>query len=297
MVSYPIKSLLTGLVDYAGLFPPARLDMAAAVEEYARCRRGEEAWILGRFVVPASRLDELATLLRERRPGDPWPLSALVAGDPEAARSQIDTFNSAYEGLARVESVEAKPADAADIVRIAHAFDRVEVFYELPWDREPEPMMEVVAANGTRELARAKIRSGGITEDAFPSIAQVARFVVAAGRAGVAFKATAGLHHPLRGEYRLTYETASPSGTMHGFLNLFLAAAWVKDAGLSEHEVKELLAERRPGALDFSAAGVAWREHKLTAEAIALARRTFAISYGSCSFQEPVDDLRHLHLI
>ena len=293
MVSHPIKSLLTGLIDYAGLFPPAQLDMTPAVAEYARQRRSEEAWILGRFVVPASRLGELESATRGLRPGDPWPLSALVAGDLEEVCANLDTFNIAHEGRLAVEAVELKPADAADVVRAARAFDRYEVFYELAHDRDPEPLMEVVAENG----GRAKIRSGGITREAFPTVAEVARFVDRAARAGVPFKATAGLHHPLRGEFPLTYEPRSAQGTMHGFLNLFLAAAWVREAGLKESEVKELLGESHAGALEFTSAGVAWRHHKLTSDAIAEARRSFALSFGSCSFQEPLDDLRRLHLL
>ena len=296
MVSHPIKNLLDHLIDYAGLFPPARLEMDPAVAEFARQRRGAEAWILGRFVVPADRLDELSAAMdRHRRPGDDgvWQLSALVGGDLEEARRRLDTFDAEHRDRAAVTSVETRPSSVEDVARAARAFDRLEVFYEIAYGRATAPLLDAVAQHG----GRAKIRTGGVTRDAIPTVADVSRFLHAVRRAGLAFKATAGLHHPLRGEYRLTYEPDAASGTMHGFLNLFLAAAFVHQGQMSDTEVKELLGERRIGALDFSTAGVSWRGHRLSADELAGARRDFVLSYGSCSFQEPVDDLKQLHLL
>lgn len=308
MVSRPIKNLLTGLIDYAGLFPPSKLPMDPAVTEFARQRRSREAFVLGRFVVPAARLEELERSLAgvpevtEPQPemGDqsgvvagPWRLSVLVGGDMDAARAKVDAFNRRNAGLAKADAIETKPASASDIVHTAAAFDGLEAFYELAYDRDPAPLMQVVAEHG----GRAKIRTGGVTEDAFPEVSQVADFLFAARAAGIAFKATAGLHHPLRGEYRLTYEEGCPSGTMHGFLNLFLAAAFVRQGELDAVKVKELLGERTAGALHFSTAGVSWRGFRLAADELAGTRRDFALSYGSCSVQEPVEDLCALRLL
>ncbi|MEM6793935.1 MAG: hypothetical protein AAF725_08115 [Acidobacteriota bacterium] len=297
MVSRPIKHLLTGIVDYAGLFPPAKLDMEPAVAEFGRQRASRDAWILGRFVVPAARLEELERAYQKLGDGEaesgPWRLSVLVGGDAAAARAHLDSFNARNAGWAVADAIETKPSSTSEIDRVAAAFEGFEIFFELPHDRDPGDLMAAVARVG----GRAKIRTGGVSPDAFPSIGETASFLVAAHRAGIPLKATAGLHHPLPGEYRLTYEPESPTGTMHGFLNLFIAAAFVRFGGLGETELKELLGERNAGALEFSSAGVSWRGHRLSAEALAEARREMAISYGSCSFQEPVDDLRALHLI
>ena len=295
MVSHPIKNLLEGLIDYAGLFPPAKLSMAPAVAEFARQRRTEEAWILSRFVVPTARLQEMEAAMAPHRSAldGRWSISALVGGDLEAARQEIDAFNARNEGRARVDSLEFKPADRDDIAAAALTFDGYEVFYELARGPELAWLMEAVATRG----GSAKIRTGGVTADAFPSVADTLDFIEAAHAAGIPFKATAGLHHPLRGEYRLTYDDRSPSGTMHGFLNLFITAAFVHHGALDSANAKELLAERNAGALDFSAAGVSWNGFRLSADDLASARRDFVRSYGSCSFQEPVDDLRSLHLL
>jgi hypothetical protein len=112
----------------------------------------------------------------------------------------------------------------------------------------------------------------------------------------VPFKATAGLHHPLRSVHRFTYQADSPSGIMHGFVNVFLAAAFLR-AGMETKTAVQLLDEQSADAFHFNAAGVGWRRHQLSQREIAAARRGFAVSFGSCSFTEPIDDLKRLRLL
>ena len=144
-------------------------------------------------------------------------------------------------------------------------------------------LLDAIARHGLR----AKIRTGGITADAFPAIGDLAGFLRACRDKGVAFKATAGLHHPLRCVKPLTYEPGAPTGTMHGFLNVFLAAA------LLEH-AEAILGETDPGAFAFDDEGASWRGHRVTTGALRTMRRDFATSFGSCSFEEPIGDLRAL---
>ncbi|MEM7588404.1 MAG: hypothetical protein AAF560_33760 [Acidobacteriota bacterium] len=290
-----IHALLENLIDYAGLFPPAKLDMAPAVEEFARQRRSKHAWMLGRFVVPVGRLRELEAAAEPHwavAEGAPWGLSVLVPGDLAEARQRIDAFDARHRGRAVVEAIERQVATAEDVAATLETFPGVEVYLEIPHQDDPSPLMAALSAHG----ARAKIRSGGVTAEAFPTVAEVARFIVSAGQAGIGFKATAGLHHPLRGEYRLTYEPDSPDGTMHGFLNVFLAAAWVDRDGMGQKDVEALLSERDPEAIKWADA-ISWRGHTLDADGIAAARKRFGSSYGSCSFQEPVSDLQGLGIL
>ncbi|MGZ8780765.1 MAG: hypothetical protein ACXW31_12645 [Thermoanaerobaculia bacterium] len=144
-------------------------------------------------------------------------------------------------------------------------------------------LVDAIARHGLR----AKVRTGGITPDAFPAIANVAEFLRACKAKGVAFKATAGLHHPLRCVKPLTYEPNAPMGTMHGFLNVFLAAALPDQAD-------GVLAENDPSAFAFDDEGASWRGHRVSTEEIIATRRDFATSFGSCSFEEPIGDLRAL---
>lgn len=291
-----LRALLGGLIDYAGLFPPAGLEMRPAVEEFARRRRGDDGWILARFVVPLSRLDELAEAagdLFDHGGAAPWPLSVLAGqasdADLAAERATLDAWNAAHGGRAKVEMIESKARTVDEIRARASAFAGFETYLEIPHDEDPAVLLEAIAASG----AKAKIRTGGVREDLIPSAAEVARFVVAAARAGAAFKATAGLHHPLRGEYPLTYAPDSPSATLHGFLNVFLASALARlDARhggeIDAAAVEALLEQRDPDVLRELLAA------RLDAASLGDARQGFAVSYGSCSFAEPVDDLRAL---
>ena len=136
---------------------------------------------------------------------------------------------------------------------------------------------------------QSPVRTGGTAADAFPSPQDVLRFMKACLTAGVPFKATAGLHHPLRAEYALTYAADAPRGTMFGYLNVFLAAAWLA-AGLADEPALALLEERDPSAFALEDEGVRWNDRVLTGTELARARERVIMGFGSCSFREPLDD-------
>lgn len=298
MSSPTIDALLGGLVDYAGLFPPAGLGMPEAVARYAAYREGAHRAMLGRFVLPVARLDEFAVALDRVRPreGDgshaarPWTLAALAtATDADT----LDAFNGWEDGRALVDTVEAK-ADSADAIRAIAASlgDRFTVYVEVPVREDPTALLTAIRARGLR----AKIRTGGVTADAFPTTAEVLRFLGACAALELPFKATAGLHHPLRGDYPLTYAADSARGTMYGFLNVFLASILLRK-GVASAEVAPLLEEGDATTLHVSADGITWRGRRVTLLEVAEARAGFAGSFGSCSFEEPVRDLTSLQLI
>ncbi len=136
----------------------------------------------------------------------------------------------------------------------------------------------------------AKLRTGGVTPEAIPSIENVASYIDACAARRLAFKATAGLHHPIHSAHALTYEPGSPVATMHGFINVFLAAAF---AWHGHRETAPILAETDPAAFSFDECA-RWRGLSLSAGQIREARTSFAHSFGSCSFEEPVADLEQL---
>lgn len=286
------------VVDYAGLFPPARLPMPDAVRAYADVHAAGDAWMLGRFVIPVSRLDEFddagAGLLPVSA-ATSWALSALVSADVELDVTSIHAFNDrhrdARRGAVHVDSVELKAARADEITTADEFVGGFDAFFEVPVDEDPAALISAIAGIG----AKAKIRTGGITHDAFPGARHVVRFIGCCLKHGVAFKATAGLHHPLRAEYPLTYESDAPRGTMFGYLNLFLTAAFMS-RGLDDGSALALLEERDASALRFDTEGVRWDGHLLSADDLRHARRQ-AVAFGSCSFREPVDDLRALGLL
>lgn len=321
-----IRSLMSGLIDYAGLFPPAKLPMPAACESFARARMGNHEWILGRFVCPVSRLREFSAAAAAMMPGTyatsgyreyaegqlPWRVSALIDGELLSDLETIHRFNDhhAHEqnGLAVIDALEMKvdpsspTAGGASLSEILDgAIDEIpEEIY--PYFEPPAAMiMEgdvrgfIAALSG--EPVGAKIRTGGVVREAFPSPAAVARFMAACEHAKVPFKATAGLHHPVRAEYPLTYEPGCPRGVMHGFLNVFLAAIMLRTHGVDATRLEAILGESDPKAFHFTPEGVRWNGLFAEAAQIARAREAFCVSYGSCSFDEPVEELRRLGLL
>ncbi len=288
-----LRALLHDVVDYAGLFPPAALDMDAAVRRFAEHQAEEARWMLGRFVLPAARLDEFAEAASpyHRRRGATWRLSALVGPDTEADLVRVAQFNeSATRGRMLIEAVEGKALTPAGIAQLGARVPRtLATFVELPASPDPAPLVE--ALRGARLYA--KLRSGGVTADAFPPAAAVLAFLGACARAGVPCKLTAGLHHPLRGEYRLTYAADAACGTMYGFVNALVAALLLRD-GVPAEQAERALVEADPAAFAVDEEGVRWREHAISAARVREGRRRLLVSFGSCSFAEPVAELQAL---
>ncbi|HEY8259220.1 MAG TPA: hypothetical protein VIG08_16305 [Gemmatimonadales bacterium] len=294
-----LRALMAGSIDYAGLFPPAELDMATAAANYAAYRTSDAAWALGRLVVPSARLSELEAARTQLplNPDDhPWRLSALLGADPTRDLRAIEDFicrQTAGRGGAVVDVVEGKAGTVEAITALLDVLPRsLEAYIEVPAEPDPAPLISAIADRG----ARAKIRTGGVTSDAFPSAAHVARFIGASLRAGVPFKATAGLHHPIRAEYPLTYAKDSPRGVMFGFLNVFLAAAFMA-GGMAAVSAIRLLEESAPASITVSDRYIEWRGHRLDETDIMAARGRAIVSFGSCSFTEPIGDLAALGLL
>ena len=295
-----IKALLAGIVDYAGLFPPARLDMPTAVGNYAEYLAGPEAWMLGRLVVPMSRADEFETHAAALLPGqvgaEPWQITAIVApaGEPglEADLERVKAFNETHSvpsrGLARIGAIELRGPDPDAIDDALNRIpDALFPFFELPDDGDPRGL----AAALTGSDAGAKIRTGGTEATAYPSPQRLARFIAACVTADVPFKATAGLHHPLH------HHSDAVGADEFGFLNVFTAAVLTRARELDEAVIQDVLTDESVKSFTFGAAELAYRDHTLTVEEIEEARLHSAISFGSCSFVEPLDDLRSLKLL
>ena len=263
---------LERLIDYAGLFPPAKLAVTQALEGYRAASRGDRAWMLGRFIVPLAALEQMPAGI---------PLSVIV----EARKDAFETLAGARRtGARRIEALEIPPAAASRCAELRSAFgwDDVPVYLELPASGGMEAQIEAAAAHNLR----AKLRCGGVEPQMYPSVAGVARFIRCALAARLPFKATAGLHHPVR------RNDPQAGVTMHGFLNLLAAAAFAY-----EHQsiVEAIVAEEDPRAFGL-ADELRWREHRADAAAIAAVRKRF-VGYGSCSFDEPVEDLAGLGIL
>lgn len=249
-----LRVLLDSLIDYAGLFPPASLPIEEAVRRYDQYRHGPHAWALGRFVVPAARVNEV--------PRD-FPLSVLATPDaiPDA----------------HVVEVTARSAEEIDVIKQQASGQTIYV------EISDFDLLDVLA----HYKFRAKIRTGGVTAETFPSVDQVAAFIRACRQKKVPFKATAGLHHPIRCMKPLTYASDSATGTMHGFINVFVAAALPGAA-------PQILREENARAFGFDDGGIWFRDLRVTTDELERVRQHDAISFGSCSFEEPIAELQEL---
>ncbi|HET9392872.1 MAG TPA: hypothetical protein VFO29_05045 [Candidatus Rubrimentiphilum sp.] len=302
------RAAFTGLIDYAGLFPPAQLDMKEAVAEYGAARMSPNAWLLARFIVPESRLAEFLDQ-RAELDGERFPLSVIVdAGDDP--RAWFGRVQSALEGIAKLQSagirVEALEAALPPLLSLRETYDAtigqyaaavaqaglrdLPSFIEVPRnDRRRDLLPGAIAAMHRHRLG-AKLRCGGLNADAVPPVLDVATFLVEARDEGVAFKATAGLHHPIRG-----YNEAS-GFVMHGFLNLLVAAVLAK-SGASLDELVAVLEDDDETQFRLNSDTLHWKALAFTAESIAETRAQSFAGYGSCSFDEPLSDLRSLGMI
>jgi hypothetical protein len=304
----PVRAAFDAFIDYAGLFPPATLDVATALSTYLSARRGPHAWMLGRFIVPASRAADVAAHLGEGNERLPLSVIADISTEPRAWFESLRRGLDAIAGLISTEArvhVSALEVPIAPLATQRETFDatigqlgaliaraglsHLEVYGELPRGPRWAELLPGAMAAFARAGLRAKLRCGGTTAQAFPSITEVAAFIEAAMEAGVAFKATAGLHHPVR---HVDAQTGFP---MHGFLNLLGATAFSGPQG--DNTVEAVLSETDPASFGFDQTSFTWREHSIGTAELKAVRTTAFTAYGSCSFDEPVDDLTGLGML
>lgn len=291
-----VRTLLAESIDYAGLFPPSAVSMSDAVINYAAYRNSNYSWMLGRFVVTAARLDEFYESARDfvsRDASSEWHLSVVAGEDIGDTVKRIEQFSAESRGVI-VDSVEVRANSASKIKNTLDLLPRgVTAYFELPMDDNLGDLIVDVSLGG----GRAKVRTGGVTPDAFPTSKDIIRFVRGCLAANVPFKATAGLHHPIRCYRPLTYEENSVQSTMHGFLNLFLMTGMARE-GFRQNLLEEVMEEEFSEVFHFEDSSAAWREqYSLNIWQIEALRQKGIHSFGSCSFDEPIADLQQLGIL
>ncbi len=294
-----LRAMLEGVIDYAGLFPPAKLGMAEAVDEYLQTTQAPEKWLVDRFACSAGKLSDLAVELTEH-PEEPFiPVSVIGSVSPDQKHwrpgiehdaQEMTKFQQAAENHAEIQAYEVRFPDHQHIeecVRDMRQFTNIDLFAELPWGPE---MNESLAALAELEVTAAKVRTGGLEASAFPSASELAGFIQQCVQLDLTFKLTAGLHHPL------PTQDPETGATMHGFLNVLVANALALKDDLSRKEVEEILLETDPKALAFKRDGFTWHGRPITLED-AENSRTLLVSFGSCSVREPLEELGRIGLL
>jgi hypothetical protein len=314
-----LRALLHGAIDYAGTFPPARLPLAAAWSNYVNDRHSPHAWMLAHFVVSAADLPKLGALAADKL-FQTESATVAVVGRPAARADEwlsywgedlaaMREFTQRAAGRATVAAIEAKLPD--DLNRLANSASTSDFVTESLPPLQKNGLNTAALYFESNSLAAAgaiesqiagianvasyrpsllgfKLRAGGLDAAMFPTVEQVAIVIDACRRHQLPWKATAGLHHPIR-EHR-----AEVSAPMHGFVNLLSAMSLAAVHELTVEQLAQILADGTASQFEFGDAGLRWNRYTVSVAQIQSARTSGMNSFGSCSFDEPCEDLRLL---
>lgn len=312
-----LKNFCGKIIDYAGLFPPSSLELLQAFHNFVFYSQGEFKWMLGKFIIPARRLGELGRILDDMQIEDKVPLSVIgsseetITGFGKAFSgdlNEIKEFISKYSDSVSIDAFEVRlPSDLYKqeendemlelMISISNDLQNllgknIPVFYEAVLTKEFEieiiRTVETIAA--LDKGCGYKLRTGGIEASAFPEPEVIAFAIMTCCEFSVPMKFTAGLHHPVR------HFNEEVSAIMHGFLNVFAAGIMAYTNNLDEAELLEVLNEEDPYEFVFTENGLEWHDIHVSNPEIKGSRDGFVLSYGSCSFDEPIEDLKTMEL-
>jgi hypothetical protein len=303
MPAASLQALLSKSIDYAGMFPPCRLDLESALRNQAQYVHSPDAWMLGAFVLPVEQFEAARQLLSQFDPSHPLRVAALgpKTANADAFLDAVDKVDAAIRWLSSnvdlvsISHLEMFLPHDVDLVLLDEAraiLGDLRAF----WEASPEKTQQTIALlaehNSDADLATFgyKLRTGGVTADAFPTSAQIASALVTPATHQLPIKFTAGLHHPIR-QFREEVRTK-----MHGFLNVLGAAVLTAEHQWTADQTSMMLEDENADSFSFTDDFFMWREWKISIERLQY-RRKFVESFGSCSFDEPREDLRALGLL
>src|SRR6059058_1117626 len=304
MAAGSLHALLAQSIDYAGMFPPCTLPLEPALQNQAKYVRSPEAWMLGTFVLPVEQFDAAKQLLSQFDPLHPLRVAALgpKTADADAFLDALEEADAAIRSFSRydvdllsishLEMFLPHDVDLALLEEARSIVGDLPVFWEAPPDRAEQTAALLAKHNSDEDAATFgyKLRAGGVTADAFPTSTQIASALVTPATHQLPIKFTAGLHHPIR-QFRDEVKTK-----MHGFLNVLGAAALAAEHRWNAQQAAIMLEDENASSFSFGEDCFAWREWKIDTERLQY-RRRFIVSFGSCSFDEPREDLRALGLL
>ncbi|MBE27784.1 MAG: hypothetical protein CMB06_01550 [Euryarchaeota archaeon] len=328
-----LRTFMNGLIDYAGLFPPADLPLNEAIEEYVSQLKSNNSSMLSRFIIHTSKLNDLEQFLPLFTDLDALRLSVLGGGGNSDDAylnkitgniADITKFREKHGEKIEIDVIECKmPSNSPSrktMIEVTtllneNGLTHYHEFLKLPeinmnystdvdesiWDEEIVPTVELLSKMKNTGI---KLRCGGVVKEAFPTVEQIAAMIQTCVIAEVPMKFTAGLHHPIR-HFAEEYDEY-----MHGFINTFgagiFATTFPKPNNLQEKYrmfilLSHMIDDQNAENFSFTNNSLIWKvgddrdtEFEIDDEKIKTAREKSMISYGSCSFQEPIDDLSQL---
>jgi hypothetical protein len=301
MVAASLKALLAHSIDYAGMFPPCSLGLESALRKQAEYVRSPDAWMLGAFVLSIEQFNATKQLLSQFDAQHPLRVAALgpktaradafldALEDADTAIRSLSRHNVDLISISHLEMFLPNDVDVASLKEAKSILGDLSIFWEAPPDRAGQSIALLAEFNSDADLATFgfKLRTGGVTADAFPTSMQIAKALVTPATHQLPIKFTAGLHHPLR-QYREEVQTK-----MQGFLNVLGAAVLAAEHRWDTNQTAIMLEDENVDSFSFTDDFFAWREWRIDTKRLEY-RRKFVVSFGSCSFDEPREDLRAL---
>ncbi len=313
-----LKNFCSKMIDYAGLFPPARLELGQAFHNFVFYSQSEFKWMLGKFMIPIKKLVELGSILDDMKIKGEVSLSVLGSGGESINEfdknfsediSTIKDFIFKYSSTISIDAFEVRlPKELFEkddndemldmMISISAGLEvslgiETPVFYEVTlsenYEQEIIRAVETIASldNG----CGYKLRTGGTEPAAFPKPEVIAFAIMTCCEFNVPMKCTAGLHHPIR------HYNEEVKANMHGFMNVFAAGILAYTYNLDEEELLEVLNDDDPYQFIFADSSFVWNELEVSSLQITEARDNFMLSYGSCSFDDPIEDLKTMEFL
>ena len=303
--SVSLYHFLDKLIDYAGLFPPAKLEIEPSLKNYAEYIKSTDKWMMSQFIIPVLRLNEIPTgLMKNYSKNFPLNLS-LISGDICNDIATVNKFINMNNNSTIFTGYESRISDLAmfsqnllDVQELGQNQNlNFESFYEVSpndsWMNQMNEAVSIISAFNAEYEAGVgfKLRCGGIEANMFPSAESIAQAILACKDASVAMKFTAGLHHPVR------HYSESVKTKMYGFFNIFIGGMIADKFNLEADTLTTILLDENPENFTFDDNGLHWKTYSISNLEIQNYRQESFISYGSCSFNEPREDLQQLGLL
>lgn len=289
-----IYEFMYGIIDYAGLFPPAELSLNEALISYDKYLHSSDSWMLSKFIIPARLINSVPPELNEKILNVNGSYSVIIS-DTEADFENIIRFKNSGNKIC-ITALEVKPE-----VNLNSLFDKIqfikneinkeiEIFIESNSNPDNSLTEEIQRLRNKKINAGYKLRTGGVTPDSFPTPEIAASVIKSCAENKIPFKATAGLHNPF------THFNSTVNTKMYGFINIFAAGMFAVKYSLNENELVNIITDENPENFFFGDK-LTRADNELSSEEIHNFRRDYFISFGSCSFDEPREDLRKLKLL
>jgi hypothetical protein len=309
------------VLDYAGLYPPASLQLNQAISNYSQYKNHPENWMLSRFIISGTKLKELIDFKDLFFNNPPFTFS-IVGGQTNTTNefkkdldlvisNILDIETRIGPELISIECLELKVPVLQDTLFVLNIIsdallrfeckNPLEIFLEFNLSHKHNEDLKLILRhikefnfnnkNKKIKFVGYKVRTGGIEAKQFPSIDKLASIIFECNNFNVLLKATAGLHHPIR-RYDNIVQTH-----MYGFINVISASIFSSLFKIDFKTIYDILQDEDPKNFSFSDQKLKWRHLEATKEQIEFSRIKSFYSFGSCSFDEPITDLQSLGLL